>query len=340
MQVFNKDKLRLLITDACNLSCTYCHNEGQFGRNNFMPIASIEALAEWLEKNSVAVQSLIISGGEPTIHPKLIEIVDLLRDCCNSLSMVTNGTRLTKSMIDSLAAAGMKYIKFGIDAVTEATTKGPLLRNNRTARTDVLDAALYAAEVMPGSHLNTVVSSFNWDDVPNLIDWCDKHRIGTKLLELIEVRPELRAINPLSTPASHAWFAELFWRCRDLIFDVKYNPNVMKFYAQTSTGQTIQFSENFCRYGACSQLWTRIDCQSRLIPCIHSPETRPLSHSATGLTQVAQVNREMTETVKWPCGRTPNTIENLPTKNQSAVSVAMPDGSIQEIPLTTRTGCA
>ena len=339
MRVFNKDKLRLLITDACNLSCTYCHNEGQFGRNNFMSVESVRNLAEWLKTNDVTIGSLIISGGEPSIHPQLLEIVDCLRGCSRSLSMVTNGTRLTTTKIDALRAAGMKYIKFGIDAVTEATTKGPLLRNSQAAHRAVLDTALYAADTMPGSHLNTVVSSFNWDDVPSLIEWCDKNRIGVKFLELIEVRPEIQAINPLSAPRNHAWFGELYSRCNELVFDATYNPSVMKFYARTLSGQTVQFSENFCRYGACSQLWTRIDSLSRLIPCIHSPETRALSHSPIGVGQVAQVNLEMTETNKWPCGIPPSRIEPLHVAAQRPAIVTMPDGSQQEFSLTTRTGC-
>lgn len=339
MHLFNKDKLRLLITDACNLSCSYCHNEGQFGRSTFMPAQSVRELAGWLQTNEVTIGSLIISGGEPSIHPQLLEIVECLRQASRSLSMVTNGIRLTPTKVDALSTAGMKYIKFGIDAVTEATTKGPLLRNTRDVRSSVLETALYASEVMPGSHLNTVVSSFNWDNVPQLVEWCDKNRIGVKFLELIEVRPEIRAINPLSNPKKHAWFAELYSRSHDLLSDVTYNPGVMKFYAQTAGGQTVQFSENFCRYGACSQLWTRIDSHSRLIPCIHSPQTRLLTHSPIGYSQVAGVNQEMTETNKWPCGLPPSNLESLHVDLQNPVHVTMPDGSIAEFALTTRSGC-
>lgn len=339
MHLFNQDRLRLLITDSCNLSCTYCHNEGQFGHGTFMSLESVVELSSWLTHNSVFVKSLILSGGEPSIHPQLLDIVQALRGTAKSLSMVSNGIRLNSARIDALAQAGMKYIKFGIDAVDGVETKGPLDRTSHFLKQSVLENALYAVEVMPGSHLNTVVSSFNASRIRRLLEWCDEKHIGVKFLELIEVRPQLRTVNPFPQESGHSWFARLYDETKDLLSDVEYNPEVMKFYARTRSGQTVQFSENFCLYGACSRLWTRMDSSRRLVPCINRPVTRELALTPKGVTQTTRVNKEMTDVSAWPCGETELKTNGV-YADGSGMHIVLRDGSTVEFPLTGRTSCA
>jgi molybdenum cofactor biosynthesis enzyme MoaA len=339
MKLFNKDQLRLLITDSCNLSCTYCHNEGQFGAGHFMPLHEVERLARWLREQNIYVKSLVISGGEPTIHPHLIDIVQALRESADAISMVTNGVKLDRDVIDRLVEAGMKYIKFGIDAVDGlAMTKGPLLRSTRQdAGAKVLANALYAREVMPGSHLNTVVSSYNFDKLRAVVAWCDENRIGAKFLELIEVRPEIIQINPHRGTQNHSWFGSLYSRARDLISSVEYNPRVMKFFARTNSGQVLQFSENFCVFGSCSNLWTRVDSRGQLVPCIHSPATRPLSLDGQSIAQVQGVNEEMKTPHLWPCGNM--NLQAAVKANATSVEVLLEDATTVEFPLTLQSNC-
>jgi cyclic pyranopterin phosphate synthase len=335
MNVMNKGRLRLLITDSCNLACSYCHNEGQFGNGHFMSVAAARDLAQYLIANEIEVKNLIISGGEPTIHPDLTEIISVLRPSAAKISMVTNGVRLDEPRLRELAAAGLTYAKFGIDAVDAQTTKGPLDRQPRAVSRDaVLANALYAAEIMPGSHLNTVVSKFNVDRVPELIDWCDRNRIGVKFLELIEVRSSIHQINPVR-PGKHAWFASMYEKTKNQLSGFAYNPEVMKFYAATSSGQTVQFSENFCRFGACSQLWTRIDSRGQLIPCIQRPDVRELSFGVEGLSQIRSVNEEMTQRSNWPCFAA----LEPPQSSGDDYSLWLESGEELTLPLTERSGC-
>lgn len=339
MKLFNKDQLRLLITDSCNLSCTYCHNEGQFGNGHFMPLREVERLAIWLRDQQIYVKSLVISGGEPTIHPDLIDIVESLRTSADAVSMVTNGVRLNYSTIDDLVSAGMSYIKFGIDAVDGMEmTKGPLQRLPKLdPRATVLANALYARDVMPGSHLNTVISSYNIKKLRAIIAWCDENLIGAKFLELIEVRPEIIAINPHRENRQHNWFGYLYSRVKDLLSDVEYNPRVMKFFARTHSGQVLQFSENFCMFGSCSNLWTRVDSRGQLIPCIHAPVTRSFSLGEHSIIQVRQVNDEMRKPELWPCGNLK--LEEAVRPGDECVEVMLDDTSIVEFPLTSKSTC-
>lgn len=339
VRAFNKDQLRLLITDSCNLTCTYCHNEGQFGKGHYMPLQVVRALAGWIANERVYVRSLVLSGGEPTVHPHLVKIVEALRNSADHVSMVTNGIRLSRGFINDLATAGMSYIKFGIDATDEAAqTKGPLRRSpGRGAGAAVLENALYANQVMPGSHLNTVISSYNLDKLRDLVTWCDQCAIGAKFLELIEVRPEIERINPHGASRQHSWFGMLYSKVCDLISDVEYNPKVMKFFAKTKSGQVLQFSENFCAFGLCANLWSRIDSLGRLIPCIQCPTTRPFSLDHEAIAQVELVNKEMRQSQLWPCGA--GKMDPPVGDSDNVATVLLPNGSTIDLPLTTKSSC-
>lgn len=67
-------KLRLLLTNACSARCTYCHNEGQQKAGDRLGLAAIEQLLDTLAGGGICVSEIVLSGGEPTLHPQLAEI--------------------------------------------------------------------------------------------------------------------------------------------------------------------------------------------------------------------------------------------------------------------------
>ena len=327
MRICNGDRIRLLITDVCNYRCTYCHNEGQFSRGNFISIPIVEQLSEWFSSEKVKIRTITISGGEPTLHPELLSIVKNLRQVTENVSLVTNGEKLSYQRIDELAQAGIKYIKFGIDSVSSCSTK-PFDQSINSTPSHILDNARYAATVLPGSLLNTVVSCFNMHKLREVLDWCEKNGMGVKFLELIEPFKNIKNTNSPNDQHKHHWFSILYNNLHANLSNVRYDANVMKFYASSLKGHSIQFSENFCAYRACSSLWTRIDCQGRLIPCIQRPVAYPINFGSRISDQFIFNNRKMTETWRWPCGKGPTKLDVL----DNAIFLTLPDGNQKMIP--------
>lgn len=96
--------LNLFLSYKCNLSCDYCFASGLDAE--FPAALSWEdflKLSAWLEKN--AVLSLAILGGEPTLHPQIVEIVTHLKNKGIMLALFTNGLfpeRLRKELADNV----------------------------------------------------------------------------------------------------------------------------------------------------------------------------------------------------------------------------------------------
>ena len=100
MERLNVRTLLLELTRQCNLECKHCFR-GE-SENEYMKINLIEKLL----KNIARVNTLVLTGGEPFLAvEQLKKITDILsQDRMNieDLIIVTNGTRLTKEILDML----------------------------------------------------------------------------------------------------------------------------------------------------------------------------------------------------------------------------------------------
>jgi molybdenum cofactor biosynthesis enzyme MoaA len=67
-------KLRFLLTSACTARCGYCHNEGQTKDNTQLSLQAITRVLDTLAAGNRQISEIVLSGGEPTLHPQLAEI--------------------------------------------------------------------------------------------------------------------------------------------------------------------------------------------------------------------------------------------------------------------------
>lgn len=90
--------LELQITDRCNLQCCHCYI-GESGHQN-LPKNQIQKVFEEFEE--IQGLRLLLSGGEPLLHPHFWEINDLLRNFAFRTILLSNGTLVTRSIAKRL----------------------------------------------------------------------------------------------------------------------------------------------------------------------------------------------------------------------------------------------
>ncbi len=94
--------LLLEITNACNLRCPTCYADAS--GHDFMPIDEAKQRLDSFFLKQSHLDVLMLSGGEPTIHPRFLEILDLaLSYPIEQVLINTNGLRIAQS--DSLCDA-------------------------------------------------------------------------------------------------------------------------------------------------------------------------------------------------------------------------------------------
>ena len=175
--------LRLSITDRCDLRCGYCMGDQ---RVEFLPHCSLLDDAELLTLARVAVglgiRKIRITGGEPLLHPRVVELLTRMRELpgLERLVLTTNGQRLAE-LAPALAGAGVDGVNISLDSLrpdryAEITRTGDLQRC-----LDGIDAALeHGLHTM----LNVVVlRGVNDDELLDFVDFARERPLTVRFIE-------------------------------------------------------------------------------------------------------------------------------------------------------------
>ncbi len=85
------------ITNACNLDCPICFTYNRPDRKYFMPVAEMQATVDWIVAAAGSVDLINITGGEPTLHPQLTELLAVCRRPeIGRITMNSNGLKLAE----------------------------------------------------------------------------------------------------------------------------------------------------------------------------------------------------------------------------------------------------
>jgi MoaA/NifB/PqqE/SkfB family radical SAM enzyme/glycosyltransferase involved in cell wall biosynthesis len=101
----------LLVNRGCNLRCVFCD---LWDEAEHLPFARVEPLFSQAE--AIGTRTLVITGGEPLLHPELAAIVATGRRRGMAVNITTNGTFLDRHH-DALIAAGVASFSFSIDGL-------------------------------------------------------------------------------------------------------------------------------------------------------------------------------------------------------------------------------
>lgn len=81
----------VLFTQGCNCRCPFCHNYELISLKK-EGVETVGAIIETLENRKKLIDSVVVSGGEPTIHDDLIDFMALLKRNHFAVKLDTNGS--------------------------------------------------------------------------------------------------------------------------------------------------------------------------------------------------------------------------------------------------------
>ena len=100
----------------CNLTCKHCYSisaDKDFAGE--LDTSEIYTVMDDLKAFGVPV--LILSGGEPLLHPDIFDISHRAKAMGFYVGLSTNGTLIDESNIDAIAAVGYDYVGISIDGI-------------------------------------------------------------------------------------------------------------------------------------------------------------------------------------------------------------------------------
>jgi GTP 3',8-cyclase len=121
-------RLRISVTHACQLACKFCHQEGI--ANHWQPTHIDKSFLVELvnEYSTIGGKFVELTGGEPTIHPKIGELVNAIASPEIFLILCTNGLRLDR-LDEQIQSKKIDLIKLSLHATDTANSTKMLLGN-------------------------------------------------------------------------------------------------------------------------------------------------------------------------------------------------------------------
>ncbi len=156
----------LEITDVCNIHCEGCYRQYMTGHKSLEEIKEeIRFFKKWRNPDNVS-----IAGGEPLIHPQILDIVAFIRENGIKPIVLTNALALTPELLRELKKAGLAGFTVHIDShqnrprwkeKTEAD-----LNELRQHVTDMVTAekGLYLV-------FNSTVYPSTFHEIPDVVRW-------------------------------------------------------------------------------------------------------------------------------------------------------------------------
>jgi cyclic pyranopterin phosphate synthase len=266
--------LRISITDRCNFRCVYCMEPGvRFApRESLLTPAEIVRVARVAE--SLGVRKVRLTGGEPTLHPRLTEIIAGLRAATSAeIAMITNASRLTRAALRAWKAAGLSRLTISLDSLR--ADRFARLTRSTISPEDVLagvEAAL--AEGLSPLKLNAVlIRGFNDDEAADLAALARRYSVEVRFIEYMPL-DSARAWDPSRWVSAAETRAAIEARFPLLARDDDDPSATARTYrfadlpasSPARVGFIAPVSSPFC--GACSRL--RLTADGKVRPCLFS----------------------------------------------------------------------
>ena len=158
------------VTNACNLHCPICFTYNRPDRVYHMPVEEMQRTVDWIIESSGRVDLVDITGGEPTLHPRILELIA----CCRRpeigrVAMNSNGLRLADDVDLCRRLADL-----GVCVVLSFNTFDPRAAELLHGR-DVVEAKLRAIENLTAAGarmtlLNVMVRGVNESAAVGILD--------------------------------------------------------------------------------------------------------------------------------------------------------------------------
>ena len=187
-------------TTACNLTCRHCGSAcvGQGQDIDADAVCDVlDEIAVKFPEMGKRLPRIVFSGGEPTLHPRLEEMLFHAKQNGFVTGVVTNGTRINTERAEMLARLA-DYVSISIDGTEE--THAILRGDNKPYRMS-MDGIHNLIEAGRMPSILTVVGKFNIDSLPEMKTTFEELGIGTWRISSID--PFGRALeNPDIMPAA------------------------------------------------------------------------------------------------------------------------------------------
>lgn len=183
-----------IFVGGCNYACPYCHNKTLL--NDGRPHISIDEVLMFLNDRKHFTDSVVVTGGEPTLYSKLPDVLRSLKDMGLRVKLDTNGSN-PRMLEDIIADKLVDYIAMDIK---DTWNNYPRIAGV-IVDTDLLRNSVSLIKAIPHYEFRTTV-------IPDVHSQEDIYTIINSILGGIVKRYALQRYKPQAGYIQKGWTAQ------------------------------------------------------------------------------------------------------------------------------------
>lgn len=178
-------KLRVSLTDKCNLRCHYCMPVDQTFMSEDKYLSPDEITEVVSDLVSLGLEEVRLTGGEPLMRKSFTEIVEKLsRTGLKKLALTTNGIYLDK-YLDVLKQHNVFHLNISLDSLNEATFKKITFGNHLKKVLANIELAVKEGFIVK---INTVMMrGVNDHELLDFVEYARNSQTEVRFLELMRI---------------------------------------------------------------------------------------------------------------------------------------------------------
>lgn len=187
--------VRIKLTGSCNRSCIFCHEEGDMKKITNVSVDEYFFNCARQIAEKINVRRVMLTGGEPMLHPDLDKIILGLSEFFNEISLTTNGIR--KISLERWLQLKKNGLTKAIVTISDVTPEGLL---NLELKKRSLSWARDALKNQFNNLKNIIAAGISAR--VNIVVYDDFEKTYNSVKEILKFQlnyqPEIRLLNNLS----------------------------------------------------------------------------------------------------------------------------------------------
>ena len=162
------------LTRQCNMKCTYCNIQNT--------VRSDLTLDNWKKAidiiKSLGAKEIVILGGEPTLYPNIVELVEYITHDAKLKCSLTTNAYGNFELVKELLNHGLNYIGVSVDNLNFKNSISPLKSKNGLKLIDYLRNIFSNPNIIN----YTVLNKNNVNSIIELIKYMNNKNVSTYIL--------------------------------------------------------------------------------------------------------------------------------------------------------------
>lgn len=214
------------ISPVCNLRCIYCFpNAKEVSKvMSFLNMDEIKIIIKALVKAKVF--SVVITGGEPLLYPKIWEVISMLHQNNISVGIVTNGTIINEDILNKIKT-NYNYLGISVSLDSVVPKINEITRGKNTTHKTIETIKLLQT-VTSILSVSITLTQYNYYSLVETISYLK--RMGIKHINIADLKPfgekkdyEKYKLNNSQTENLKEYLLKLVNDNRDILINLEEN---------------------------------------------------------------------------------------------------------------------